>query len=29
LQRDLESLSNEIARTLTDFAKRPERYSPF
>jgi len=29
LQRDLEELSNEIARTLADFAKRPERYSPF
>ena len=29
LQRDLEELSNEITRTLADFAKRPERYSPF
>ncbi len=29
LQRDLEALSKEIARTLADFAKRPERYSPF
>ena len=29
LQRDLDSLSNEIARTLADFGKRPERYSPF
>ncbi len=29
LQRDLEALSNEIARTLADFGKRPERYSPF
>jgi hypothetical protein len=29
LRRDLEALSNEIARTLADFAKRPERYSPF
>jgi len=29
LQKDLEALSNEIARTLADFAKRPNRYSPF
>jgi ABC-type transporter Mla subunit MlaD len=29
LQRDLEALSNEIARTLADFGKRPDRYSPF
>lgn len=29
LQLDLEALSNEIARTLVDFGKRPERYSPF
>ena len=29
LKRDLEVLSNQIARTLADFGKRPERYSPF
>ncbi|HEY8794086.1 MAG TPA: MlaD family protein [Gemmatimonadaceae bacterium] len=29
LQRDLEALSNEIAHTLADFTKRPERYAPF
>jgi hypothetical protein len=29
LQRDLEELSNELARTLANFAKRPERYTPF
>ncbi|MDQ2766592.1 MAG: MlaD family protein [Gemmatimonadota bacterium] len=29
LQKDLEALSDQIARTLADFAKRPERYSPF
>jgi ABC-type transporter Mla subunit MlaD len=29
LQRDLQQLSEQIARTLADFSKRPERYSPF
>jgi ABC-type transporter Mla subunit MlaD len=29
LRKDLEELSNQIAKTLADFAKRPERYSPF
>jgi hypothetical protein len=29
LQKDLEELSNQISRTLANFAKRPERYSPF
>jgi hypothetical protein len=29
LQKDLEALSDQIARTLADFAKRPNRYSPF
>ncbi|MEO8878854.1 MAG: MlaD family protein [Gemmatimonadaceae bacterium] len=29
LQKDLEELSNQIAKTLADFGKRPERYSPF
>ena len=29
LQKDLEALSDQIARTLAAFAKRPNRYSPF
>jgi ABC-type transporter Mla subunit MlaD len=29
LERDLQALSAQIERTLADFAKRPERYSPF
>lgn len=29
LQKDLEELSNQIAKTLADFGKRPQRYSPF
>ena len=29
LRKDLEELSNQIAKTLADFGKRPERYSPF
>jgi phospholipid/cholesterol/gamma-HCH transport system substrate-binding protein len=29
LERDLQNLSEQIARTLADLAKRPERYSPF
>jgi MlaD protein len=29
LQKDMERLSEEIAHTLADFAKRPQRYSPF
>ena len=29
LEKDLANLSNEILRTLADFGKRPERYSPF
>jgi ABC-type transporter Mla subunit MlaD len=29
LQRDLQNLSEQITRTLADFSKRPERYSPF
>ena len=29
LRKDLEELSNQIARILADFGKRPERYSPF
>ena len=29
LQRDLQQPSEQIARTLADFSKRPERYSPF
>jgi hypothetical protein len=29
LQQDLQGLSDQIARTLADFAKRPNRYSPF
>jgi hypothetical protein len=29
LERDLQDLSEQIARTLADFSKRPERYSPF
>lgn len=29
LKVDLEALSSEISRTLADFGKRPERYSPF
>ena len=29
LERDLENLSEQIRRTLADFSKRPERYSPF
>jgi ABC-type transporter Mla subunit MlaD len=29
LERDLQNLSEQIARTLADFSKRPERYSPF
>ena len=29
LQKDLEALSDQLARTLANFAKRPERYSPF
>ena len=29
LRKDLEALSNQIAKTLADFGKRPERYSPF
>jgi ABC-type transporter Mla subunit MlaD len=29
LRKDLEELSNQIAKTLADFAKRPEHYSPF
>ncbi|MEP7087611.1 MAG: MlaD family protein [Gemmatimonadota bacterium] len=29
LRKDLEELSKQIAKTLADFGKRPERYSPF
>jgi ABC-type transporter Mla subunit MlaD len=29
LRKDMEELSNQIAKTLADFGKRPERYSPF
>jgi hypothetical protein len=29
LERDLQDISEQIARTLANFAKRPERYSPF
>lgn len=29
LRKDLQELSNQIAKTLADFGKRPERYSPF
>ena len=29
LERDLQELSDQIARTLANFARRPERYSPF
>ena len=29
LQKDMEALSEQIARTLADFGKRPARYSPF
>lgn len=29
LERDLQELSEQITRTLADFSKRPERYSPF
>ena len=29
LERDLQNLSEQITRTLADFSKRPERYSPF
>jgi hypothetical protein len=29
LAKDLEALSDQVTRTLADFAKRPERYSPY
>lgn len=29
LQKDMERFSDQIARTLADFGKRPQRYSPF
>jgi ABC-type transporter Mla subunit MlaD len=29
LEQDLRAISEQIARTLSDFSKRPERYSPF
>ena len=29
LERDLQNLSEQIARTLANFSKHPERYSPF
>lgn len=29
LERDLQELSEQITRTIADFSKRPERYSPF